>query len=82
LHNVEVGHSFHDLLFHRDWKPRCILKELAPIKPLQVQFIGVYCAALLAPQVDPIQQGFLGIGDVVLAVSRAPFLETPEEIPR
>lgn len=34
LHNVEVGNRFHNLLPYWDWEPRCILKELAPIKPL------------------------------------------------
>jgi hypothetical protein len=47
-HNVEASHSFHNLLLYRDWEFGCILEEFAPIKPLQVQLIGMYVAALLS----------------------------------
>ena len=36
LHNVEGGHSFHNLPLNRDWEPCRVLEELAPVKPLQV----------------------------------------------
>lgn len=55
LDNVEVGHSFHNLMFNRDRKSGRILEKLAPVKPLQIQLIGVYRTALLAPQIDPVQ---------------------------
>ena len=48
LHNVEASHRFHNLLLYRDWEFVCILEEFAPIKPLQVQLIGMYVAALLS----------------------------------
>ena len=48
LHNVEVSHGFHNLLLYRNWESGCILEEFAPIKPLQVQLIGMYVAALLS----------------------------------
>jgi hypothetical protein len=70
------------LLLHGDWELRCILQQLAPIKPLQVQFIGVDYATFLSPQTDPIQQRFLWLGYVLFAVSRSLFLETPEEVLR
>jgi len=82
LHNVEVGHGFQNLLLDREWEIFRILKELAPVKPLQVQLVGMNSAAHLVPPVDPIQECFLWIGHVVLAVSRVPFLEAPEELPR
>ncbi len=50
------------------------------IKPVQVQFVGIDYATFLSPQIDPIQQGFLWLGDVVPAVSRSLFLETPEQV--
>jgi hypothetical protein len=80
--NVEVGHCFQYLLLYWDRELRGILQQLAPIKPLQVQLTGVDCATFLSPQIDPIQQGFLWFGYVVLAVSRSLFLETPEEVLR
>ena len=66
-HDVEVGHCLHNLLPDRDRELRCILQQFPPIKPLQVQLIGVDCATFLSPQVDPIQQGFLWLGDLVFA---------------
>ena len=48
LYNIEVGHSFHDLLFHRNREVSCVLKELATIKSLQVELIGIDGTALLA----------------------------------
>ena len=52
---VDACNHFYNLLFHRQRELGCILKKLAAIEPLQVEFIRMDSAALLAAQIDPVQ---------------------------
>src|SRR5580692_11586963 len=82
LRAVEACQRFHDLLFYRQGKLGSISKQLAAIERVQIEFIGVDRAALLAVQIDPVQQCFFGLGKIVLAVPRTLFLKAPKQIIR